>query len=261
MKHHRKKGRHGLAPARPDPHRLDRPAQGEPAFQVGPSAPVAGPAAAGRDGTSADHAASPGGGPGEAFEALLAQCPEPFRFTVRSPPLRSPGEVASYRSRMVAEAGSFGTDLPDRAWGPLRDLAIAEVEADRYARAIGGILRQARLSALTDLVVEERRTAAHPPATGAVPAADIRHACERLARAWIAGDPAAQAEVETRLARLGLDVSSIDDIAHAGALPLLTALERMRANAQRAAARNRRVLEEMIRTEKAAARQTPEAKP
>jgi hypothetical protein len=161
---------------------------------------------------------------------------------------------------MIAEAGSFGTDLPARAWGPLRDLAIAEVEADRYAGAIGGILRQARLAALTDLLVEERRTAAHPPASGAAPATDIRLACERLARAWIAGDRQAQAEVEVRLARLGLDVSVVDDSAHAGALPLLTALERMRANAQRVAARNRKVLEEMIRTETAAERQTSEAK-
>lgn len=255
MKHHRRKGRHGHAPAHPDPHRLNRPAQGESAVQVGPSSPVTGLAAAGPDATRADHAASAGADPNGAFEALLAQCPAPFQGTVRWPPLRSPAEITSYRTRLIMQVGAFGTDLPARAWGPLRDLAIAEVEADRYAGAIGGIVRQSRLTSLADLLVQERTMATRLPTSGVPTAADTRAACERLARAWIAGAPQAQADVETRLARLGLTVSAIDDIAHAGALQFLTHLERMRTNAQRTAARNRKLLEELLRNGKQAARE------
>jgi hypothetical protein len=182
---------------------------------------------------------------GSGFEALVARCPAPFREDLRHPPLRSPSEIASYEARLVVHAAAFGASIPARAWSPLRDLATAEIEADRYGAAIGGIVRHARAAALTDLLLEHAEEVA-----GRRRSPEEERACQALARAWLTGSREAQAEVAARLGRLGLPVSVIDDLAQARSLPMVSPLERMRSNAQRTAGRIRRLLEIIAATER-----------
>lgn len=239
MAKHRHRRRPGPAPTPPE-HRRS-PDAGQPATDLRTGLPGA-PDPASQ--TIARPLAADGGTDAD-FEALAVRCPAPFRDEVRRPPLRSPVEVASYRARILAHAGAFAEGIPARAWSPLRDLAIAEVEADRYAAAIAGIVRHARVAALADLLLDETEAA-----TGRRPSADDERACQALARSWSAGSREARSEVATRLAPLGLSPSVIEDLAQARSLPMTAPLERMRTNAQRAAARIRRLVEMILASER-----------
>jgi hypothetical protein len=189
--------------------------------------------------------------PFDDFEALLARCPTPWRETVAAPPLRSPQEVAAYRRRLEAHAAAFGPSVPVRAWGPLRDLAIAEVETDRYAGAQAGILQQSRARSLVALLVGEIDTGQRATTAS-------REEIALLVRAWLAGEAKALVQVEVALARAGLTPDAVEDYAHVLALPMVTAVGRLLANARLVTVRMRRLLDTIMAAERAT---TPARRP